>query len=269
LKAWGELGKAAVDIPFRVITGLDEAGKRAYATRLNVIRRHLSREQKRELIRQYLAANPNVSSRKAGADLGMSHNTVEAERQRLSETATEPAPATGQVDQLNGAAPAAAETPPQPTPPASQKRTGKNGKSITVHSKGGGSKGKKTTQPGDIVDAKITSASSESVKANTLKLIWEKCGLSAKAEFMAAHKDDFGFAALLDEGIEPEDLVKELYEWALGADQKEYSLNVAVAIVARLDVEALDKLSKPMIDRKKTLLTKKGATEAKVSETVS
>lgn len=64
---------------------LSEAEKRSLALDLNMHRRHLSREQKRELIRNSLAADPSLSDRQHAERVGASPTTVGAVRDDMEE----------------------------------------------------------------------------------------------------------------------------------------------------------------------------------------
>lgn len=66
-----ELG---IDCPARVITGLDEEGKRGHALSVNIHRRHLDREQRRELIATLRATG--MSTRSISNALGVGVGTV-------------------------------------------------------------------------------------------------------------------------------------------------------------------------------------------------
>jgi len=68
-----ELG---IDPPTVVLPGLTEDQKRDYALRVNLACRHLSREQKRALIRAELDRNPQRSDREIGRLCGVDHKTV-------------------------------------------------------------------------------------------------------------------------------------------------------------------------------------------------
>lgn len=76
-RAADELG---IPLPTRAVTGLDEDGKHEHATAVNVQRRQLSREQKRDLIRHELQRDPSRSDRAIAHLLGVSHHTVGAMR---------------------------------------------------------------------------------------------------------------------------------------------------------------------------------------------
>lgn len=76
----------AVDCPTVVREGLTEAEKRTLALSLNVDRRHLSREQRRELISASLRADPELSSREHARRTGADHKTVESIRDALEST---------------------------------------------------------------------------------------------------------------------------------------------------------------------------------------
>lgn len=95
-----------MDCPVVVRSGLTEQEKRAHVRSLNVIRRHLSREQKRVVIAEQLKETPEKSNRQIAETLQVSHVTVAAVREQ--------AEATGQIVQLD-------------------KTTGKDGKSRTTH----------------------------------------------------------------------------------------------------------------------------------------
>ena len=72
--------------------GMTEEEKRTHARKLNMARRQLNREQKQELIREQLRETPEKSDRQIGKSLGISHHTVNTQRQQLEET--------GQIAQL-------------------------------------------------------------------------------------------------------------------------------------------------------------------------
>lgn len=73
-----------------VRVGLTEAEKRLHARRLNLARRHLTRAQKAEIIRQQLLETPHKSDRQLAAALGASHRTIakyRAELERIGQIA--------------------------------------------------------------------------------------------------------------------------------------------------------------------------------------
>jgi N6-adenosine-specific RNA methylase IME4/ParB-like chromosome segregation protein Spo0J len=74
-----------IDFPRFVRKGLTEEEKRAHARALNLNRRHLTSQQKREIIEQQLKETPSISSRAIAARMGVSHNTVRAARSRLED----------------------------------------------------------------------------------------------------------------------------------------------------------------------------------------
>lgn len=79
VRAWTELAYEGVSLePYpRVIReGLSEAQKRAHVRRLNILRRHLTQEQKRELIRDQVRETPERSNRQIAGSLGVSPTTV-------------------------------------------------------------------------------------------------------------------------------------------------------------------------------------------------
>lgn len=77
--------------PRNTARNLDETGKRTLACSLNLDRRHLNREQKREVIAKSLMADPQLSNRQHAERVGASHVTVGAIRQDMEST--------GQIDQ--------------------------------------------------------------------------------------------------------------------------------------------------------------------------
>jgi ParB-like chromosome segregation protein Spo0J len=74
------------DYPVEVRSGLSEADKRTLARKLNVLRRHLSREQVRQLIGDQLRDTPEWADRRIGRELGVDHKTVGAVRADLGST---------------------------------------------------------------------------------------------------------------------------------------------------------------------------------------
>lgn len=87
VKIAGELG---LDYETRVVDGLDDQGKRSHALAVNVHRRSLTREQKRELIRASLAADPELSDVQHADRTGASDKTVAAQRRDLESTSEIP-----------------------------------------------------------------------------------------------------------------------------------------------------------------------------------
>jgi ParB-like nuclease domain len=76
--------RLGVDCPRRVVkTGLSDAEKRAYAYTVNVTRRHLTGEQKRELVAQSLEAEPELSDREHARRAGVDHKTAGSVREEL------------------------------------------------------------------------------------------------------------------------------------------------------------------------------------------
>lgn len=80
----GELGIS--QWPRLIRHGLTETEKRQHARRLNLDRRHLDREQRRQLIAEDLRERPEASDRCIGAGLGVDHKTVGAVRIELEST---------------------------------------------------------------------------------------------------------------------------------------------------------------------------------------
>lgn len=71
------------DCPELVQAGLDEEEKRTLARALNLARRHLSSEQKRQLISDQLQETPDRTNRWIARMLGVSHPSVAAVRMEL------------------------------------------------------------------------------------------------------------------------------------------------------------------------------------------
>lgn len=84
-RAWLELQKNEPP-PVIIRVGLSETEKRAFARKNNILRRHLTREQVRELIDAQLKVTPEWSNRRAAKELGVEHKTVGAARERLVST---------------------------------------------------------------------------------------------------------------------------------------------------------------------------------------
>lgn len=82
-----------MECPVEVVAGLSEAAKLDLALRVNINRRSLSREQKRELLAKAVKATPEQSNRQIAERVGVSHHTVGSVRDDLE--------ATGQVAQLD------------------------------------------------------------------------------------------------------------------------------------------------------------------------
>ena len=117
-RAWRELQKNAPP-PTRVIAGLNEEEKRAFARKNNILRRHLTRDQVRHLIEQQLKETPGWADRRAARELGVDHKTVGAVRDRLISTGEIP-----QLDKLLGAD--GKERSERPRKPATAKRGRRN-----------------------------------------------------------------------------------------------------------------------------------------------
>ena len=81
LKICEELG--IKDYPRVIRAGMTEAEKLAHARKLNIARRHLTSEQKRELIREQLKDTPEQSDRQIAKALGVSDKTVGSQRREL------------------------------------------------------------------------------------------------------------------------------------------------------------------------------------------
>jgi ParB-like chromosome segregation protein Spo0J len=74
------------DYPVEVRSGLSETDKRTLARKLNVLRRHLTRDQVRQLIADQLRDTPEWADRRIGRELGVDHKTVGAVRAGLGST---------------------------------------------------------------------------------------------------------------------------------------------------------------------------------------
>ncbi len=76
-RACEELG---FDYPVVVRSGLTETEKRRHARRANLLRRHLSRQQRRQVIADVIADEPELTNRAVARLVGCSHNTVQQVR---------------------------------------------------------------------------------------------------------------------------------------------------------------------------------------------
>jgi ParB-like chromosome segregation protein Spo0J len=108
----------------------DDAAARNYVISANIYRRHLSPDQRRDIIAALLKADPTQSNRQVAEQAKASHVTVGAVREQLE--------ATGQIDQLNETKGADGKT---------RKRKGK------TKGKGSG-KGSKAITYQEVVDGK-------------------------------------------------------------------------------------------------------------------
>lgn len=81
LKICAELG--ITDFPKVIRAGMTEEEKRTHARKLNMARRHLNAEQRRELIREQLRETPEKSDRQIAAGLCVSHPTVSSQREQM------------------------------------------------------------------------------------------------------------------------------------------------------------------------------------------
>lgn len=75
-----------IEYPTTVRGGLTDAEKRTLALSVNIDRRQIGREQRRELIAASLKADPQLSSREHARRTGAHHTTVETIRQSLEST---------------------------------------------------------------------------------------------------------------------------------------------------------------------------------------
>ncbi len=78
------------DYPREVVHGLDAEGRRLHRLSLNCVRRHLTTEQKREVVRSTLRSTPDLSNNYLGELTGVDGKTVAAVRAELEETSTIP-----------------------------------------------------------------------------------------------------------------------------------------------------------------------------------
>lgn len=83
-----ELG--ITDYPKVIRAGMTEEEKRTHARKLNMARRQLNQEQRRELIREQLRETPEKSDRQIAKALGVSDKTVGGQRRNLEATAEIP-----------------------------------------------------------------------------------------------------------------------------------------------------------------------------------
>ena len=81
LKICEELG--ITDYPKVIRAGMTEEQKRTHARKLNMARRQLSQEQRRDLIREQLKETPEKSDRQIAAALGVSNSTVSSQRKAM------------------------------------------------------------------------------------------------------------------------------------------------------------------------------------------
>ena len=88
LRICEELG--ITDYPKVIRAGMTEDEKRTHARKLNMARRQLSQEQRRNLIREQLRETPEKSDRQIAASLGVSDKTVGSQRKELESTAEIP-----------------------------------------------------------------------------------------------------------------------------------------------------------------------------------
>ena len=83
-----ELG--ITDFPKVIRTGMTESEKRTHARKLNMARRQLNQEQRRELIREQLRETPELSDRQIAKAIGVSDKTVGSQRRDMESTAEIP-----------------------------------------------------------------------------------------------------------------------------------------------------------------------------------
>jgi 16S rRNA G966 N2-methylase RsmD len=93
VELWHELraeGVKLADYPRIIRPGLTDAEKRAHARALNLTRRHLTREQRRQLIEDQLRETPDLSDNAIAEQLGVDDKTVAKRRQHLESTSEIP-----------------------------------------------------------------------------------------------------------------------------------------------------------------------------------
>ena len=95
-RACTELG--ITDFPTIVRPGLSEEERRIFARKINMLRRHLSRKQVRELIAEQLRDTPSWANNRIAQVLGADSKTVKTVRERLERTSEIP-----KLDRLVGA----------------------------------------------------------------------------------------------------------------------------------------------------------------------
>ncbi len=78
------------DYPKIIRAGMTEEEKRLHARKLNMARRHLTQETRRELIRQQLRETPEKSDAQLAKGLGVSDKTVAKQRQDMESTSEIP-----------------------------------------------------------------------------------------------------------------------------------------------------------------------------------
>lgn len=91
VRACAELG--ITEYPRIIRPGMTEDEKRKHVLALNLDRRHLNQQQKRELVAKLLVATPDVSNRQIAEAAKVSHHTVADVREDMQ--------ATGQIAQLD------------------------------------------------------------------------------------------------------------------------------------------------------------------------
>jgi ParB/Sulfiredoxin domain len=88
-RAWAELKKNEPP-PTIVREGLSEREKRAFARKNNILRRHLTREQVRQLIAEQLKDSPDWADNRVADELGVDGKTVGSVREDLESTSEIP-----------------------------------------------------------------------------------------------------------------------------------------------------------------------------------
>jgi ParB-like chromosome segregation protein Spo0J len=84
VRACRELG--INDYPVEMRSGLSEEEKRVFARKLNVLRRHVSRDQVRDIITEQLKETPAWANNRIAGALGVDDHTVATVRAHLEAT---------------------------------------------------------------------------------------------------------------------------------------------------------------------------------------
>ncbi|MBA7543992.1 hypothetical protein ES705_36337 [subsurface metagenome] len=83
-----ELG--ITEYPVTIRPGLSEENKRMFARKSNMMRRHLTRKQIREIVEGQLRETPEWANNRIGRELGVDKNTVKSVREKLESTSEIP-----------------------------------------------------------------------------------------------------------------------------------------------------------------------------------
>lgn len=105
--------RLGIECPRRLAMDLTDEQKRTLSLSLNLDRRHLNREQKRELVERSLKADPQLSNLQHAGRTGVSDKTVAARRAELEQRSEIP---NGDMRVDSSGRPQPASKPPRPTP---------------------------------------------------------------------------------------------------------------------------------------------------------